>query len=41
MLAGIAGGLGKYFEVDPTVIRIILVLLTLLGGSGILIYIVL
>ncbi len=41
MLAGVAGGLGEYFEVDPTVIRIILVLLTLFGGSGILIYIVL
>lgn len=41
MLAGVAGGLGKYFEIDPTLIRIIFVLLTVFGGSGILIYIVL
>lgn len=41
MLAGVAGGLGEYFEVDSTLIRIIFVLLTIFGGSGILIYIIL
>jgi phage shock protein PspC (stress-responsive transcriptional regulator) len=41
MIAGVAGGLGEYFEVDPTLIRLAFVLLTLSGGSGILIYIVL
>lgn len=41
LIAGVAGGLGEYFDVDPTLIRIAFVLLTLSGGSGILIYIVL
>lgn len=43
MIAGVAGGLADYFDTDPTQIRILFVLLTLLGGGGlgILIYIVL
>jgi phage shock protein C len=43
MVAGVAGGLADYFDVDPTLVRILFVLLTLLGGGGlgILIYIVL
>lgn len=41
VLAGVAGGLGKYFEVDPVLIRLLFVLLTVFGGSGVLIYVVL
>jgi phage shock protein C len=43
MIAGVAGGLGEYFDTDPTLIRILFVLVTLLGfgGLGFLIYIVL
>ncbi len=41
MLAGVAAGLGAYFNIDPSIPRIIFVLLTLFGGSGILIYIIL
>jgi phage shock protein C len=41
VLAGVAGGLGKYFGVDPTLIRLIFVLITIFGGSGILAYIIL
>ncbi len=41
MLAGVAGGLGAYFNIDPSIPRIIFVLLTLFGGSGIIIYIIL
>ncbi len=41
IIAGVAGGLGEYFNVDSTIIRIIFVLLTLFGGSGILIYLIL
>ena len=43
MIAGVAGGLADYFNTDPTLIRSLFVLLTLLGGGGlgILIYIVL
>ena len=39
MLAGICGGLGEYLNVDPTVIRILFVILALVGfGGGILLY---
>ena len=43
MIAGVAGGLANYFDIDPTLVRILFVLLTLLGGGGlgILVYIVL
>lgn len=40
-IAGVAGGLGDYFNVDPTLVRVLFIILTLLGGPGILIYIVL
>ena len=33
-----AGGLGRYFDLNPTVFRLGLVVLTLLGGAGILVY---
>ncbi|MEM9466422.1 MAG: PspC domain-containing protein [Actinomycetota bacterium] len=38
VLAGVAGGLGHHFGVDPVIVRIGFVLLTLFGGSGILLY---
>ncbi len=41
VLAGVAGGLGEYFGVDPTIIRLIFVLLTVFGGGGVLVYIIL
>ncbi len=42
MLAGVCGGLAKYFNVDPTIVRLIYVLLTLFSkGLGILAYIIL
>jgi phage shock protein C len=37
-LAGICGGLGQFFNLDPTLIRVLFVVLAVLGGSGILIY---
>jgi phage shock protein PspC (stress-responsive transcriptional regulator) len=39
MLAGVAGGLGAYFELHPAVFRVSFVVLTLMGGAGILIYV--
>lgn len=39
MIDGVCGGVAKYFNLDPTLVRIAWVLLTLLGGSGILLYI--
>ncbi len=41
MLGGVCGGLGEYLEADPTIIRIAFVLLALLGGHGILLYLIL
>jgi phage shock protein PspC (stress-responsive transcriptional regulator) len=37
-VAGVAGGLASYFEIHPAVFRVGFVVLTLLGGAGILIY---
>ncbi|NLH09093.1 MAG: PspC domain-containing protein [Chloroflexi bacterium] len=41
MVAGVAGGLAEYFDVDPTLVRALFVIVTLLRGSGGLIYIIL
>jgi phage shock protein C len=38
MLAGVCGGLAEYFNTDATLIRVLFVLLTVLGGAGPLIY---
>ncbi|NBA85086.1 PspC domain-containing protein [Emticicia sp. CRIBPO] len=40
MFFGVCGGLAKYFSLDPTLIRILVVIATILGvGSPILVYI--
>src|SRR3712207_1371384 len=41
MLAGVAGGLGRHFELDPLLFRVGFAVLTLFGGSGLLLYILL
>lgn len=41
IIAGVCGGLADYLNVDPTVVRLAAVLVTLFGGSGILAYIIL
>jgi phage shock protein C len=42
MFAGVCGGLGNFFNVDPTLIRILFVLGTLFGvGSLLIVYIIL
>ena len=38
-LAGVSGGLGRYFDINPTVFRLGFIVLTLLSGFGILVYI--
>ncbi len=40
VIAGVCSGIGEYLGVDPVVIRLLLVVATLMGGSGILIYLV-
>ncbi len=39
MIAGVCGGLGEYFDMDPTIVRLIVVVAALVGGSGLLAYI--
>ena len=40
MVWGVCGGLAKYFDMDPTIVRIIAVLLLFANGLGILAYII-
>ncbi|MCQ2223380.1 MAG: PspC domain-containing protein [Bacteroidaceae bacterium] len=40
-LAGVCGGLAEYFDVDPLLVRIGMLVLTFCGGGGLLLYIVL
>lgn len=40
MVSGVCGGIGEYFGIDPTVVRIGWVIFCALGGSGILAYII-
>ena len=41
VIAGVCGGLAEYFNLDPTWIRLIFILLSLLGvGSFIIVYII-
>jgi phage shock protein C len=37
---GVCGGLGEYFDVDSSIIRLIFVILAVWGGIGVLLYIV-
>jgi phage shock protein PspC (stress-responsive transcriptional regulator) len=39
IVAGVSGGLGRYFDLSPAVFRLGFIVLTLLGGAGLLIYI--
>ena len=40
MIAGVCGGIGEYFNIDPTIIRLLWVILVFCGGIGILAYLV-
>jgi phage shock protein C len=40
MVAGVCGGLAEYFNVDTTVIRVLFLVLTLFGGAGLVVYVV-
>jgi phage shock protein C len=41
MIAGVCGGLAEYLNVDPTVIRLVFLLLFFAGGGGLFIYLIL
>lgn len=40
MIGGVCGGIGDYFSIDPTIIRIIWALFSILGGAGIIVYLI-
>ena len=40
MLDGVCGGIAEYFGIDPTVVRLIWALFSLMGGCGILAHII-
>lgn len=39
-LAGVCGGIAEYYGWDPTLVRVAWIVLTLLGGSGFLLYLI-
>ena len=39
-IAGVAGGMAKYFNIDPTVVRLVWALAIVFAGAGLLAYIV-
>ena len=41
IIAGVCGGLADYFDIDPTIIRLLFILVVAFGGSGLLIYLIL
>jgi phage shock protein C len=41
MVFGVASGIADYFNLDPVIIRLLFVLLTLTGGHGVLVYLLL
>lgn len=41
VFAGVSGGLGKYFNIDPLLFRVLFVVLTFLAAGGLLLYIIL
>jgi phage shock protein C len=41
LVAGVCGGLGEYFGIDPTLVRLAAVLLTLVNGVGLAVYVIL
>ena len=40
-IAGVAAGLADYFDLDPTIIRVVWLLAFLCGGAGLLAYVIL
>ena len=41
IIAGVCGGLAQYFGIDPSIVRIIFILLFFAGGAAFLAYIIL
>lgn len=41
IIAGVAGGIAEYFNIDPVLVRVVFIVLALIHGLGIILYIVL
>lgn len=39
-ICGVCGGLAEYLNMDPTIVRLIVALISLVWGSGIVLYII-
>jgi Putative stress-responsive transcriptional regulator len=39
-ICGVCGGIGEYFDVDSTLIRLLWIIFTFIGGAGLLAYII-
>ncbi len=40
MLCGVCSGVADYFDIDPTIVRLLWAFLCLIGGGGIILYII-
>ncbi len=40
VIAGVCGGIGEYFDIDPTIVRIVWALFIVIGGMGVLAYLI-
>jgi len=40
MIGGVCGGIAEYFNIDPTIIRLLTVIIALTYGTGILAYLI-
>ena len=40
VIAGVAGGLAEYFHLDPSLVRLLWILVIFLGGAGLLVYLI-
>jgi len=39
-VAGVCGGIAEYFDIDPTLVRLLTLLFILLGGAGVITYLI-
>lgn len=40
VIGGVAGGIAEYFEIDPTIVRLIIIVTALVAGSGVIAYLI-
>lgn len=40
MIAGVCGGIAEYFNIDPTLVRLLFVFAALAGGPGLIAYLI-